>query len=204
MIIADTGAIVALVDADDRWHKQIRALFEAAPGSWLLPWAVLPEIDYLLATHVGRNAQEAFHNDLAEDALAVEWGKSDDLVRARAIHKKYQELRLGCRRRRCRDRGASWRKRHSDPRCAPLRRLGYPRTSPTLAARRVRQFRDPLPVPIRRRFRGALRRSSASASAPRHARGTRGQPWAASRPSRPRDGLARARDAGGPSRSARP
>ena len=95
MIIADTGAIVALVDADDRWHKQIRALFEAAPVSWLLPWAVLPEIDYLLATHVGRNAQEAFHNDLAEGALAVEWGKSDDLVRARAIHKKYQKLRLG-------------------------------------------------------------------------------------------------------------
>jgi predicted nucleic acid-binding protein len=26
MIVADTGAIVALVDADDRWQKRIRKL----------------------------------------------------------------------------------------------------------------------------------------------------------------------------------
>jgi predicted nucleic acid-binding protein len=53
VIVADTGAIIALVDADDKHHRAIRALFENDPESWLLPWAVLPEVDYLLSAHVG-------------------------------------------------------------------------------------------------------------------------------------------------------
>jgi predicted nucleic acid-binding protein len=95
VIVADTGAILALIDSDDRWHQSVRALFEVAPSDWLLPWAVLPEVDYLLAEHVGRKAQEAFHDDLADGAFAVEWGGSADLPRAREIHRKYRSLRLG-------------------------------------------------------------------------------------------------------------
>jgi predicted nucleic acid-binding protein len=53
VIVADTGAIVALVDADDRHHAVLRRLFERDPDSWILPWATLPEIDYLLGAHVG-------------------------------------------------------------------------------------------------------------------------------------------------------
>jgi predicted nucleic acid-binding protein len=95
VIVADTGAILALIDSDDRWHEPVRALFEVAPSDWLLPWAVLPEVDYLLAEHVGRKAQEAFHDDLADGAFAVEWGGGADLLRAREIHRKYRSLRLG-------------------------------------------------------------------------------------------------------------
>ena len=68
MIVADTGAIVALVDADDRHHGPLRRLFESEPDAWLLPWAVLPEVDYLLAEHVGARAQERFAGDLASGA----------------------------------------------------------------------------------------------------------------------------------------
>ena len=95
MIVADTGAIVALVDADDRHHASVRTLFDADPRAWVIPWAALPEIDYLLATHVGRKAQEAFLADIAGGALAVVWGTIEDLVRARALHMKYRSLRLG-------------------------------------------------------------------------------------------------------------
>ena len=52
MIVADTGAIVALIDADDRHHDALLAIYEADPSEWILPWAVLPEIDYLLGAHV--------------------------------------------------------------------------------------------------------------------------------------------------------
>jgi predicted nucleic acid-binding protein len=31
MIVADTGAVVALVDADDRHHLLLRSLFERGP-----------------------------------------------------------------------------------------------------------------------------------------------------------------------------
>lgn len=95
MIVADTGAIVALVDADDRHHRAIRELFERDPGSWVIPWATLPEVDYLLSAHVGRRAQDAFLVDVAEGAFAVEWGRPDDLSRANALHTKHRSLGLG-------------------------------------------------------------------------------------------------------------
>ena len=95
MIVADTGAVVALVDRDDRWHGPIRALFEADPAAWVIPWAALPEIDYLLGAHVGKNAQDAFLTDLADGAFAIEWGQHEDVRRADALHRRYRALRLG-------------------------------------------------------------------------------------------------------------
>ena len=95
MIVADTGAIVALVDADDRHHAVHRRLFESEPDSWVLPWAVLPEVDYLLAEHVGARAQERFAGDLAAGAWAIEWGEPADLVRAEEISRRHRALRLG-------------------------------------------------------------------------------------------------------------
>jgi predicted nucleic acid-binding protein len=95
VIVADTGAIVALVDADDRHHRALRRAFEEEPESWLLPWAILPEVDYLLAGHVGSRAQERFTADLAAGAWAIEWGDPADLVRAEEISRRHRSLRLG-------------------------------------------------------------------------------------------------------------
>jgi uncharacterized protein len=95
VIVADTGAIVALVDADDRHHAALRRLFEKAPDSWLLPWAILPEVDYLLGEHVGARAQERFAGDLASGAWGIEWGEPVDLVRAEEISRRHRALRLG-------------------------------------------------------------------------------------------------------------
>ncbi|HUF28778.1 MAG TPA: PIN domain-containing protein [Gemmatimonadaceae bacterium] len=95
MIVADTGAIVALVDAGDRYHEELRALFEEDPGAWILPWAILPEVDHLLLRHVGASAGRAFLRDLAEGAFSVEWGEEADLARARALCERYTALELG-------------------------------------------------------------------------------------------------------------
>jgi uncharacterized protein len=95
LIVADTSAIVALLDLDDRWHRTVRKLFEAARDDWVLPWAVLPEVDYMLLSNRGGKAQRAFHDDLVNGAFVVEWGTSADLVRARNLHAKYATLDLG-------------------------------------------------------------------------------------------------------------
>lgn len=95
MIVADTGAIIALIDADDRHHRPLRALFESKPDAWILPWAILPEVDYLLAAHVGRRAEEAFVADLAAGAFAVEWGNETDLAEANRICRRHKTLSLG-------------------------------------------------------------------------------------------------------------
>ena len=94
MIVADTGAMVALVDTDDHHHGALRALYERDPDDWVLPWAILSEVDYLLAEHVGARAEAAFLADLASGAYAVEWGDEQDLIRAHALCRRLPKLGL--------------------------------------------------------------------------------------------------------------
>jgi hypothetical protein len=86
---------VALADADDRHHASLRDLYEDDPDAWVVPWAVLPEVDYLLAEHVGRKARDAFLSDLSAGVWAVEWGDEQDLGRAAELHRRYRALALG-------------------------------------------------------------------------------------------------------------
>ena len=95
MIVADTGAILALLDADDRHHAPVRALYDAHPRRWLLPWAILPEVDYLAATHLSQRVAEDFLADLTEGHFAVEWGQEADLERAHEICRRHRALKLG-------------------------------------------------------------------------------------------------------------
>ncbi len=95
MIVADTSAIVALVDRDDRHHEALRELFEREADYWVLPWAVLPEIDYMLATHVGTPAAEAFLEDVTSGVYSVEWGDPRDLKRSRELRRRHRALKLG-------------------------------------------------------------------------------------------------------------
>ncbi|HSR68329.1 MAG TPA: PIN domain-containing protein [Acidobacteriota bacterium] len=95
MIVADTGALVALIDSHDDHHEVLNNLFLKDPAAWIVPWAVLPEVDYLLASRVGGSAQEAFLFDLAEGIWSIEWGAPSDLERANELSAQYASLRLG-------------------------------------------------------------------------------------------------------------
>ncbi len=95
MIVADTGAVLSLIDADDRHHRILKKLFESDPEAWRLPWAILPEVDYLVSAHVGSRAEEAFLADLADSAFLIEWGKDSDLADAQRICRRHRALKLG-------------------------------------------------------------------------------------------------------------
>lgn len=95
MIVADTGAIVALVDASDRHHAALRSRYEEDPGAWILPWAILPEVDYLLLKHVGADAERLFVEDVVEGRYPVEWHAERDLARAAELNARYAGLALG-------------------------------------------------------------------------------------------------------------
>ena len=95
MIVVDTGALIALIDADDRYHHDMVALFDEAGGDWVLPWSILPEVDYLLLQHVGTRAAAAFVRDLADGAYLVEWGEDRDFLRASELCERYATLKLG-------------------------------------------------------------------------------------------------------------
>ena len=73
----------------------MRALFEEQPETWILPWAVLPEVDYLLATQLGPKAERLFVADLAAGTYRIEWGHDRDFERAHEISTRYRALKLG-------------------------------------------------------------------------------------------------------------
>lgn len=95
MIVADTGAVMALLDQRDRHHGPLRRLFEAAPLGWILPWPILPEVDYLAATRLGRRVQDSFLKDLVDGLYRVEPIVPEDLAAAERLHSRHRALALG-------------------------------------------------------------------------------------------------------------
>jgi predicted nucleic acid-binding protein len=95
VIVADTSAILALIDRGDRHHQRLKRLFEDGRESWILPAAILPEVDYLAGAHISGRAQDAFLADLRDGAFQVAWGDDAILAQAVSIHLKHKNLRLG-------------------------------------------------------------------------------------------------------------
>jgi predicted nucleic acid-binding protein len=95
MILVDTGAMLALLDASEDHHSAVRDLYDDNPDGWVLPWAILPEVDYLVSAHLGDKAHDAFLADLADGSFVVEWGREEDLTVAQRIHTRHRSLRLG-------------------------------------------------------------------------------------------------------------
>ncbi len=93
--VADTSAIVALLSTDDRAHLDVLALYRATGRRWVLPWAILPEVDYLVAARIGGGTQAAFVDDLLDGAWSVEWGTLGDVARAQELGRRYRDLQLG-------------------------------------------------------------------------------------------------------------
>jgi len=95
MTVADTGAVVALIDRDDRHHRALRKAFESDPGAWILPWAILPEVDHIVASRLGETVARAFRADVASGAYAVEWDGAADIPRALELDTRYADLAFG-------------------------------------------------------------------------------------------------------------
>lgn len=94
-IIADTGALYALADADDRWHRRIVEWWKGNVVPILVPVTVLPEVTYLLQTRIGPAAEEAFVRAVAEGEFTTEPLEQEDVVRAADLLRRYADLPLG-------------------------------------------------------------------------------------------------------------
>lgn len=95
MIVVDTGGLIALLDADDKHHEAVLASFETDGDEWVLPWAILPEVDYLAATRLGDRVARAFAEDLGSGVFHVEGLGPRDLAGAWALMKRYPRLPFG-------------------------------------------------------------------------------------------------------------
>lgn len=95
MILADTGAVYALIDASDAWHGRVREWWKQTTDAILVPVTVLPEVCYLLHTRIAPAAELAFVDSLAHGEFAVEPLEPDDVSRAAAVMSEYADLGLG-------------------------------------------------------------------------------------------------------------
>ena len=94
-VVADTGALYALVDASDAWHSRVVAWWRSQSRAVVVPITVLPELCYLLQTRIGPAAELAFVQAVAEDEFTVESAEPEDLVRATTLIDQYADLPLG-------------------------------------------------------------------------------------------------------------
>ena len=95
VIVADTGALYALVDRSDVWHTRVIEWWQENRRPVIVPVTVLPEVTYLLQTRVGVDAELAFVRAVAADEFTTEPLDPDDLDRVAEVMEAYRDFPLG-------------------------------------------------------------------------------------------------------------
>lgn len=94
MILADTGPLVAVADADDRHHDSCLSLLEAN-DEVVVPILVVVEAAYLIERNLGPMAEAAFIRSFQERELRAEPVEPDDWGRIADLIEQYADLPLG-------------------------------------------------------------------------------------------------------------
>ena len=95
IVVADTGALYALMDRSDAWHDRTKQWWSEHGASVVVPAIVLPELCYLLQARIGPAAEQAFVQAVADGEFVIEDLEPDDIGRAAAIMAQYADLPLG-------------------------------------------------------------------------------------------------------------
>jgi predicted nucleic acid-binding protein len=94
-LVADTGALYALYDADDIHHAAVCRALENERGPIVIPVVILGELDYLLREFLGVDAELDFLRGLVEGAYRLEPFTTADLERCRELIALYRDLDIG-------------------------------------------------------------------------------------------------------------
>jgi predicted nucleic acid-binding protein len=95
LIVLDTSGLLAWIDAAQRRHGEVKQVMESAEGPFLLSPFVLAELDYLLATRVGSEAQEALLEEVGRGTYRLEDFEAIDVREALKILRRYADLDIG-------------------------------------------------------------------------------------------------------------
>jgi uncharacterized protein len=95
VIVLDTGGLYAALDANEALHgRAVAALVAATPPRAVSPF-VLAELDYLIGSRAGHQAQIALIDEVARGAYQLELFTSEDVGHAKRIMERYADLRIG-------------------------------------------------------------------------------------------------------------
>lgn len=95
MLVADSGALYALYDADDDHHEAVKGALEAHRGAVLVPTAILSELDYLLREFLGVDAELDLLASLKSGAFQLAELTMEDLDRCGELLERHRDLDLG-------------------------------------------------------------------------------------------------------------
>ncbi len=94
MIVLDTSAVLALLDADDADHERCVGALPRAGPPFVVPAGVLGELGYLIEAKLGERALRAFVGELDRRAFALDCGE-DDFSAIGALLERYADPRIG-------------------------------------------------------------------------------------------------------------
>lgn len=95
MILVDTSAALQLASSTAQRHADVRAVVEDLAGPFLLSPFVLAELDYMLGTRHGQDAQLAMLDEVAEGAYEIADFSRADVESAAAVIRRYADLEVG-------------------------------------------------------------------------------------------------------------
>ena len=95
MLVLDTSALVALLDANDDHHLRCVTLVDDVGEDLAVPAPVLVEVDYWSRKRIGLEAFTTLAEDLAAGAYRLLNLDEDDLLRAAELESTYADLDLG-------------------------------------------------------------------------------------------------------------
>lgn len=95
MIVLDTSGLLAWIDATQRLHGDVAAAMTNESPPYLLSPFVLAELDYLVATRVGRNEERALLEEVENNAFDLVTFTNEDVGRARSVMDRFQDLAIG-------------------------------------------------------------------------------------------------------------
>lgn len=95
MIVADTSGLLALFNAREPRHGEVRKAVEREVEPMVVSPYVVAELDYLVATRLGLDAELSALNELAGGAYHLAVMEEADLRAAAAVVEQYRDQEIG-------------------------------------------------------------------------------------------------------------
>lgn len=95
MILLDASGLFAYLNEHEPARERIARVLEADSGPLVLSPLVLAELDYLVATRAGLEAELDLLDDVVRGAYWLAPFTADDVADARRVVERYRDLRIG-------------------------------------------------------------------------------------------------------------
>jgi predicted nucleic acid-binding protein len=95
VIIADTSGLLALFNRTEPAHQEVQRVVEDSAEPLVVSPYVVAELDYLVATRIGVDAERSMLDELASGAYDVTDLDADGLAQASTVIARYRDQAIG-------------------------------------------------------------------------------------------------------------